>query len=328
MSAGLRLDGNTYSSTMRNPLRQFSPRVSASYAITDRLNVNFNTGVYYQTPAYTILGFKDSTNTYTNRLNDLTFIQCAHIVGGIEYSTNTNTRFTIEGFYKDYDNYPQSVSRGVSLANEGGDFGVVGNEAVRSISQGRAYGLEFFAQQKLYKGFYGIVAVTLFRSEFINANSSQYVPSSWDQRFIINLTAGKKLKRNWEVGAKFRFSGGRPFTPYDTLLSSIVPVWDVTQQGLFDFSRVNTGRLPVNHQLDFRIDKKYFFKRWNLNLYFDIQNAYGFSAPQQEILTVRRDANGMPLLNPASTNPQRYQLQFLQNTAGTVLPTLGIIIEY
>jgi hypothetical protein len=328
VSAGLRMDGNTYSSTMNNPFKQISPRVSASYAVTDRLNVNFNTGVYYQTPAYTILGFKDSSNTYINKLNQLSYIQCAHIVGGIEYSTSSNSRFTVEGFYKKYDNYPQSVNRGLSLANEGGDFGVVGNEAVRSISQGRAYGIEFFAQQKLYKGFYGLMSVTLFRSEFINANSTQYVPSSWDQRFIVNLTAGKKLKRNWEVGAKFRLSGGRPYTPYDTVLSSIVPVWDVTQQGLFDYSRVNADRLPINHQLDIRVDKKYFFKRWNLNLYFDVQNAYGFSAAQQDILTVQRDANGMPLLNPNSTNPQRYQLKYLQNSAGTVLPTLGIIIEY
>ncbi len=328
LSAGLRIDGNSFSSNMSNPLKQLSPRFSASYKLTNQFNINFNTGLYYQTPSYTMLGFKDSSNVYINKQNNLQYIQCAHLVGGLEYSTNKNSRFTVEGFYKRYNHYPQSVQRGLSLANAGGDFGVVGNEAVQSLSQGRAYGIELFAQQKLFKGFYGLMAITLFRSEFTNANTAAFAPSNWDQRFIINLTAGKKLKRNWEAGAKFRLTGGRPYTPYDTSLSSVTYVWDVAKQGQFDYNRVNQSRLPVNHQLDIRIDKKYFFKHWNLNLFLDIQNAYKFAAKDQDILTVQRDANGNALLDPSSTNPPRYQIKFLDNSTGTVLPTIGIIIEY
>jgi hypothetical protein len=328
ISAGLRIDGSSYSKSMSNPLKQLSPRVSASYAITNRLNVNFNTGIYYQTPVYTTLGFIDSTNTYINKSTNLTYIQCAHLVGGIEYSSSKNARFTLEAFYKKYSNYPQSILSGLSLANTGTDFGFTGNEAANSISIGRSYGVELFAQQKLFKGFYGLMAVTLFRSEFTNGNITGYTPSNWDQRFIINLTAGKKLKRNWEIGAKFRLTGGRPYTPYDTSLSSITYVWDVAQQGQFDFSRVNQNRLPMSHQLDIRVDKKYFFKHWNLNLYLDIQNVYRFAAKEQDILSVRRDVNGNPLIDPNSTFPPRYQTQFLDNSTGTILPTLGIIIEY
>lgn len=328
LSFGLRMDGNNYSSSMSNPFRQISPRLSASYALNNRMNINFNSGLYYQMPAYTTLGYKDTGNNYINRLNQLRYIQCAHVVGGLEYSTNKNSRFTIEGFYKQYQFYPQSVSRGLSLANEGGDFGVVGNEAVRSISEGRSYGVELFAQQKLFKGFYGLLAITLFRSEFSNAGTIAFAPSNWDQRFIINLTAGKKLKRNWEIGAKFRFTGGRPYTPYDTALSAVTYVWDVAQQGQFDYSRVNQNRLPNNHQLDIRVDKKYFFKHWNLNLYLDIQNAYKFSAKEQDILTVQRDAAGNPILDQQSGFPPKYQMQFLENNTGTILPTIGLIIEY
>lgn len=328
LSAGLRMDGNSYSKTMANPLQQISPRVSASYALTNKFNINFNAGLYYQTPAYTTLGFRDSNLQYVNRANNLKYIQCAHLVGGLEYSSGKNARFTIEGFYKKYANYPQSVDRGLSLANEGGEFGVVGDEAVRSISLGRSYGIELFAQQKLYKGFYGLMAITLFRSEFINANSSDYAPSNWDQRFIINLTAGKKLKRNWELGAKFRLTGGRPYTPFDTTLSSITYVWDVTNQGIPNYNRVNQNRLPVNHQLDIRIDKKYFFKNWNLNIFLDIQNVYGFAAKEQDILSVQRDANGNAIIDPNSGIPPRYQIKFLENSTGTVLPTIGLIIEY
>lgn len=327
-SLGIRMDGNTFSQAMRNPLKQLSPRFSASYKLSPSFNVNFNTGLYYQTPSYTMLGFKDSNNVYINRENNLPYIQCAHLVGGIEYSLQNNLRFTIEGFYKDYKNYPQSVQRGISLANAGGDFGVVGNEAVNSNSEGRAYGIELFAQQKLFKGFYGLMAITLFRSEFTNANTQTLSPSNWDQRFIVNLTAGKKIKRSWEVGAKFRLSGGRPYTPYDTILSSVTYIWDVAQQGQFDYNRVNQSRLPINHQLDIRIDKKYYFKKWNLNVFLDIQNVYGFAAKEQDILTVQRDANGNALVDPISVMPPRYQMQYLTNTNGTILPTIGLIVEY
>ena len=327
LSIGTRFDGNTYSKTMNNLLKQYSPRASVSYRLNDRINLNANTGIYHQLPTYTMLGYRDANGTYVNRENNLRYIKNTHYVAGVEYNTKKNARFTIEGFYKRYRYYPQSVVRGLSLANEGGDFGVVGNEAVTSASRGRSYGIELFAQQKLFKGFYGIAAVTLFRSEFTNGNSTNYIPSSWDQRMIVNLTAGKKLKRNWELGAKFRFTGGRPYTPYDTLLSSLVNVWDVTQMGLLDVSRINGQRLPLNHQLDFRIDKKYFFKRWNLNLYLDIQNAYAFKATLPSNLVLVRDASGQGIVVPGS-NPARYQTRFLNNQSGTVLPTLGIIIEY
>lgn len=328
LSLGLRMDGHSFTESAKNPFNQISPRLSASYNLSPKFSLNFNVGRYYQVPSYTILGYKDTLGNYVNRDNDLPYIRCDHLVAGIEYRTNKNTRFSVESFYKVYDNYPMSVYRGISLANLGGDFGVVGVEPVTPTSIGRAYGLELFAQQKFYKGFYGLAAVTLFRSEFTNAGSSDFVASSWDQRFIINLTAGKKFKRNIEVGAKFRLSGGRPFTPFDSLLSSVQSIWDAQQQGILDYTQINSGRLPFNHQLDIRVDKKWFFKKWNLNLYLDLQNLYAMAAAQPEILTVQRDAAGNPILDPASMNPSRYRMQYLNNNTGTLLPTLGIIIEY
>ena len=47
---------------------------------------------------------------------------------------------------------------------------MVGNDPSSSIAEGQALGLEFTYQQKLYKGFYGILAYTLVRSEFEDKN--------------------------------------------------------------------------------------------------------------------------------------------------------------
>ncbi len=324
-SAGFRADANSYSKEMSNLLDQFSPRLSLSYLLTPEIGINFNTGLYYQLPAYTVLGYRNSNGDLVNKENKVSYIACQHYVGGLEFNAIKNARITVEGFYKDYSKYPYSLKDSVSLANLGGDFGVVGDEAVTSTSSGRSYGLEFLFQQKLYKGFFGLMAYTFVRSEFEN-NEGKLVASSWDNRHIVSLTAGKKFKRNWEIGLKWRYTSGAPYTPFDVATSSIIPVWDVNGQGVLDYNRINSERLKAAHALDLRIDKKYFFNKWNLNVFMDVQNAYGFESEQPPILLVKRDAEGNAIINP--DNPTQYETEFIDNISGFTQPSIGIIVEF
>jgi len=126
-------------------------------------------------------------------------------------------------------------------------------------------------QQKLSTSVYGIISYTFVRSEFDDKNGA-LVASSWDNVHIINITAGKKLKRYWEISGKFRLLGGAPYTPYDVELSSQKEIWDVTQSGIKDWDLLNTERIGVSHGLDIRVDKKWYFSKWASNLYLDIQN--------------------------------------------------------
>ncbi|MFN8397412.1 MAG: TonB-dependent receptor [Bacteroidia bacterium] len=324
LALGLRMDGSSYSKEMANPLEQISPRFSLSYIIKPRFSVNFNTGMYYQLPAYTAMGFRDASGTLLNRENGLKYIRSTHVVGGLEYNTKFNTRFTVEGFLKRYDNYPFLTREQISLANLGGDFGVVGNAPVTSTSKGRTYGVEVMAQQKLYKGFFGILAFTYVRSEFTDS-SGAFKPSSWDNRMIVTSVLGKKFKRNWEIGVRWRLYGGTPYTPYDVDRSSLVSVWDITRQGIPDYTLLNTLRLKPSHNLDFRVDKKWFFQKWSLNLYLDIQNAYNFQAQGVPYLDVERDTDGNPVLD--TNNPGHYKLVEIENTIGTLLPSIGVVID-
>ena len=325
LSAGFRFDGNTFSSAMSNPLDQFSPRFSASYAINDKVSLNFNTGRYFQTPAYTVLGYRDSLNNLLNK--NVKYIRNDQIVFGIEYNTLSNLRFTAEGFLKLYDNYPMLVTSGdtIPLANLGVDFGVVGDRPVANLTKGRSYGLELLAQQKLQKGFYGIVALTFVRSEFQDKNNN-YVASSWDNRYLLSLTGGKIFKRNWELGAKLRYSGGAPYTPIDFTGSSNISNFDVNPQGSLDYSRLNAVRLGDFYQLDVRLDKKYNFKKFIFNVFLDIQNLTGFIYNAQPIFLLQRDANGNAQIDP--NDPTRYLTKLENNLNGSTLPTLGIIIEW
>ncbi len=329
LSAGLRADGIDYTAETANPLKQLSPRISSSFSITDFLTWNANAGLYYQLPPYTTLGYRDNNGTLVNQNNGITYISCAHYVTGLQFNTKKNSQFSIEGFYKDYSNYPFLLRDSLSLANLGGDFGVVGDEPAIPLSDGRSYGLELFFQQKLFKGFFGIVSFTFVRSEFTDKNNN-YVPSAWDNQYLVSLTFGKKFNRNWEVGWRWRLLGGTPFTPYDVATSSLRINWDINQSGLFNFNALNTLRGDVAHQLDFRVDKKWFFNKWNLNLYLDIQNAYNFQLSGQPTLVLDRDANGNPQIeNPeAPLEQQRYKTKFIENTIGSLIPSIGVVVEF
>jgi len=327
ISGGIRADGADFAETASNPLKQLSPRLSLSYQLRPNLFATANAGIYYQKPPYTVLGYRNKIGELENHGNDVRFIRSSQLIAGIEMVVpEKNRRFTAEAFYKRYSNYPSSLRNGIALANLGADFGVIGNEPVASVSEGRAYGLEFLAQQRLFNDFYGIAALTLVRSEFTNPNTDGYIPSSWDNRFIVSLTAGKRFGKNWEAGGRWRFLGGAPYTPYDLQESSLISNWDLRNSGILDYSQINAIRLDPFHQLDLRIDKKYYFKRWNLNWYVDVQNIYNFQAEQPPVLIPVRDDSGNPQVDPR--DPSRYQVKLVDNPAGSVLPTVGVIVEF
>ncbi len=320
LSFGLRSDANNYSSSMSSLLDQLSPRLSASYRLRSNLFLNFNTGRYYQLPAYTTLGFRDNNGNLVNRLNNLSYIMSDHIVAGIELLPDEGSKLSVEGFYKLYGNYPFSVRDSVALGSLSADFGVVGAEEVISTGKGRAYGMELFYRNLDVLNWNMILSYTYVRSEFMNA-MSEYVPSTWDNRHILNVTGLRGLPNNWEIGFKWRFSGGAPYTPYDLERSSRVDAWDVQGMCYIDYSRFNSERVPSFHQLDIRVDKQFFLERFSLMLYLDVQNVYNFEAEQRPNLV--RNESLPPFTDEDGI--KRYHLDELRNSFGNILPSIGII---
>ncbi|WP_321369766.1 TonB-dependent receptor [uncultured Draconibacterium sp.] len=323
LSLGVRADANNYSSSMKNLLDQFSPRFSASYSLTDKWSLNFNTGRYYQLPAYTSLGYKEN-DVLVNKTNNLKYIAVDHIIGGLEYRPRSTVQLSAEAFWKGYSQYPFSVKDQISLANLGADYGVVGDEEVTSTSEGRAYGAEFQARINATDGFNFNLSYTLVRSEFKDGEDV-YIPSSWDSKHLITLTTTKDLKRNWRVGARWRFVGGLPYTPWDLEKSSLVEAWNLQGGPYYDYSQLNAKRFDPFHQLDIRVDKSYYFDKLTAKFYIDIQNLYNFQAQENDIIVRAEDANGNYL---TTDNGTRYVLNEIESKSGTVLPTIGIIVEF
>lgn len=323
LSFGLRADAINFNNEMQNLLNQLSPRISASYNFTEALSLNANWGIYYQLPPYTTLGYRNSAGILIN--DDAKYIRSEHFVLGMAYLFDFNGRLSVEGFYKKYSNYPLLLPDSVSLANFGGDFGVVGNQPAIFNNLGRAYGLEISYEQKLFRGFYGIGAITLVRSEFQNQDAV-YVPSSWDNRLIVSVTFGKKFGKNWEFGGQYQFIGGTPFTPYNLAETSLKENWDNIGFGIPNYTQLNTQRVNGFNRLNMRIDKKWYFDRFNFDLYFDIQNALAQKVEGQPFIDTVKDDNGNSVTDP--NDPTRYLMTTLPNVSGTVLPSIGVIFEF
>jgi hypothetical protein len=183
-----RLDGNSYNKQMQNVLNQ--PTVSVSASLPTAVNglfLNANVGQFTQLPSYTILGYRNAAGELDN-LNRVKYIRNRMVAAGLQYNKVKDTRITLEGFYKQYANYPLALNDSISLGNLGTDFAVVGNEPVSSVCDGRAYGMEFLVQKRSRSGLYGILAYTLSWSEFSDKNGNA-VKSAWDSRHTVSLVA-------------------------------------------------------------------------------------------------------------------------------------------
>jgi len=325
-SGGLRMEYSDVNSNTKDVFKHISPRISASYHINENLSVNANTGIYYSLPE--LLSYSYNDNGVFKNL-ELPYIKCVHWVGGLEYNPNKRTRFTLEYFNKNYSDYPMSVVDGVSLANIGGGYGIVGDEELTATSKGLAQGIEFMCRYQSISGMNLLLAYTYVKSEFTN-DKDDYIPSSWDNRHILTLTASQKIAKTWSVGMKWRYVGGSPYTPYDMEQSAKVLAWDTKGAAFLDVNKYNSLRKEDFHQLDIRVDKKFFFKGWSLQMYLDVQNAYNYKVDGQNIVTRVLDDNGNPIIvNPtAPLEEQKYELKEIANKQGTLLPSFGFVIEF
>jgi len=194
-------------------------------------------------------------------------------------------------------------------------------------------------QKRLTKRLYGILAYTYYNSSFTGKDPDLYIASAWDYRHLISFTGGYKFPRNWELGIRFRYQGKAPYTPYNDSLSK--EYYPFTNQPVLDYSRINTLRLRGFNAMDLRLDKKWNFKNWSLDVYLDIQNLFNSKNPTAPDLTLKRnDDNSIATSTGATYDPGRFgdsgapnnrQLAIpvlLAGDSGARLPTIGFVVEF
>lgn len=321
-SAGLRADAANYAAQTKRVWEQLSPRVSISYALNEMWSISGGSGIYYQLPPYTALGFKNSEGVWVNKGLDYMRVIGANL--GFDWRWRDRWIVSVEGFYKGYGDVPLSIRDQVPLTCKGNDYGTSGDEALVSSAEGRAYGLETMIQWNIPDKLNLTGSFTLFKSEYRNNSSSPYIASAWDNRFVLNLSGTYDFPKHWSVGAKLSCIGGSPYTPYDVEKSSLVEAWDAQGRPYYDYDAYNTGRLDAFAQLDLRVDKDFYFKKWRFGVYLDLQNITGSKLKQPDALM----STGV-IENPeAPHSEQRYVMKTVKQESGTILPTIGLTVEF
>lgn len=216
-----------------------------------------------------------------------------HYSLGFEQELARPVELSFEGFYKDLSGIVQSAP------NEGKSENAV---SYQNVGIGRTYGSELLLRYKPAKGesgFFGWLAYTLSRSERADGKDAEYYRYDYDQTHILTALGSYKFGRGWQVGARFRYVTGSPYTPeiggtvdYDA--GTYAPVSATSRNG---------SRLPAFHQLDLRIDKTWRHADGAFSVYLDVQNAY----------------------NHQNTESISYNFDYSQTTATRGLPILPII---
>jgi hypothetical protein len=240
----------------------FSPRASITYQVSDLTSASISAGIYHQEPSYVWLASNPANSS-------LTAARATQYIVGVDHLLAADVKLRLEAFYKSYAEYPASVTRRyLVLANTGGGYGgsdenfaSYGLDLLTSGGGGFSRGIEVLLQKKLSDiPAYGLMSLTFGQTRFAALDGIER-PGAFDQSFILNLTGGYRFDERWEASAKFRFSSGQPYTPFNA---------DGTQ----NVSMYNSERTKPAHSLDVRVDRRWNFSAWNLIAYLDLQNIY------------------------------------------------------
>ena len=136
--------------------------------------------------------------------------------------------------------------------------------------------------------------------------------------------------KNWQLGLKYRFAGGTPYTPYDMAASQ--QNYPLLGTGVLDYSRLNSERLKSFQQLDFRLDKKINYRKTSFDIFIDFQNVLMISQESPSYYTFKRNADnsgfettdGTPLKQDGSNGIP----VILENNSKTITPSIGLILEF
>lgn len=239
---------------------RISPRAGVSVRITDKLSWRASYGRYYQQPFFLFVSaFPQNRGLVPFRAD--------HVVTGFNYVVNPTLRFTIEGYRKEYKDYPVSSQfPQLSLANVGDTF------AVRDIlfpmvsaGRGRVLGVELFVEKKFTNKWFGQGNLAFSRTRYSGLDGVLR-PGVFDYPVVANAVGGYRISSKWEASLRFSYLSGRPFTPFN------VPVSTAQRRGVFDTTRVAAERLPDYFRTDVRVDRIFTVRDKPLILFVGLQN--------------------------------------------------------
>ena len=242
---GLRVD---YFSLINEPSIQ--PRGSLLLDIMEGSQLQFSYGNYYQVP-----GPPRLTQSVGNP--DLTTSQASHYVLEFTRQVSEGTEFKFAGYYKDLANLVTTDDDMIYL-NQGVGF---------------AQGTEVFLRHRAGDRFLGWGSYTYGLSKRRDRPEEPYRYYSFDQTHVATVAATYRLTPTWEVGLKWQYRTGNPYTPVEGATQQTDPRNDELIY-IPNYAETNSARLPPYHRLDVKISKAFRFNSWEMSLFLELLNAY------------------------------------------------------
>ncbi|MBU0675021.1 MAG: TonB-dependent receptor [Proteobacteria bacterium] len=222
------------------------PRLGAELGLADDVTLSAGVGRYHQMPEFKYISEKLG-NAHLDK------VESDHYVLGAEKKIGQGWSVKTEGFYKSFDKLVTSDPVN-TFANNG---------------VGRAYGADFMVRKAHTERLSGWLGFTLSKAERKDQGQGEYFDFDYDRPVDIKLVANYKLTSRWTFGAKWTYHSGSPYTP-------VVGIDGTYEDGSVRpvEGKLNSERIPDYHSLDLRAERLYFYKKWKMNLYFEIMNAY------------------------------------------------------
>jgi TonB-dependent Receptor Plug Domain/Carboxypeptidase regulatory-like domain len=217
------------------------PRAELSVQLPASFKVRLAAGAYRRPP--------ENNDEYLDRT--LNPERATQVVLGTEFGPREGLKVQVSAYYTDRSNLLTRI--------DDGDY--------KNVGRGTTYGGELLAI--LRRGdFSAWASYSLSRSTRVDRPNAESRLFDFDQPHDLNLAASWKLGR-WQLGARFRYSSGQPYTPvtssvFDSDSDAYVPL----------FGDVNSQRVAGHHQADVRIDRSWKVGRVTLSAFLDVQNVY------------------------------------------------------
>lgn len=285
---GLRIDYFSYLGRIN-----IDPRLSMRLRVSPLTWLKLGAGLYGQDPAV-----QDYFSSFGNRRVRLE--RAAHFSLTLEQAIWKGLVVELTGLYKQLWDFagPSQYFRRFGGEGDPRDPREVRPERTASEVLGRIYGGTLLLRQKMSRHLFGWLSYSLLRSERRDCDSCGFRLFDFDQTHVLILAAHVYLPYRFEVGIRFRYISGVPFTPvrgsyYDSDA-------DLYQPEVPGPTARNSERVDDFHQLDLRIDRTFVFKKWQAKLYLDISNIYNHAAAEQPVYsfdyTQRAAVTGLPIL--------------------------------
>jgi hypothetical protein len=181
----------------------------------------------------------------------LSHFDATHYVAGIEHIGMEGWEWKSEVYYKDIDNLVSSDP--VTRYNNSGE--------------GQAAGVELFLRKLRTDRWSGWLSLTLSKAERTNTVTGDSFPFEYDQPVSVTLVGNYHINDNWEVGAKWWYHSGAPYTPI------VGSTEDPERAGRYRpvYGDINSERMPDYHRLDLRVSRRFSDKT---TAYVELINAY------------------------------------------------------